>query len=580
LDEGLRWEDQEQAVLFACSSLIAVVVDGDSRVVQFSHFSVKEFLTSDRLATSKLDAFRYHSIRLEAAHTIMSQACLSVLLHLDPNVDEESIKKYPLAEYAAEYFGDHAEFEGVFSHIGDSIDHLVDANKPHFATWLWARTRRWYIDPRRVQRQLASSPLYYVAELGFHNMVNYLILKRPEDLTVMGTSGTPLHAALYQRHANIAQLLAGHCVDVDIRNWYGTTPLHIATEVALPETVRILAGRNADINVRDNYGKTPLHGGAFRSDDRCFEVARFLLEHGADTGAKDDWHRTPLHLASLSGNIKTIKLLLERGADISARDKCGQTPLHNASYTMEISLEDRYLGAIRLLLEHNADVDALDNDHCTPLYEATAGGSIKIVQLLLEHGADIHVQNKKGQTPIHQALGNLKDRSSRVGFDAIRLLLRHGADVDALDHDYTTPLHVASHFGSVKATQLLLEYGASIQARDKKGQTPLHRVLDNMEEGWDAEDNRVDATRFLLDHGADVDALDEDHSSPLHVASSHDTYKATKLLLEHGANIHIRNKTGETPFQVASGRGHQGIMQLLSEDGQDGQHPQHLPLAA
>src|ERR1700730_11651072 len=30
LDEGLRWEDQEQAVLFACSSLIAVVVDGAS----------------------------------------------------------------------------------------------------------------------------------------------------------------------------------------------------------------------------------------------------------------------------------------------------------------------------------------------------------------------------------------------------------------------------------------------------------------------------------------------------------------------------------------------------------------------
>src|SRR5487761_1709829 len=47
LDEKLRWEDQEQAVLSACSSLIAVVKDKDSRVVQFSHFSVKEFLTSD-----------------------------------------------------------------------------------------------------------------------------------------------------------------------------------------------------------------------------------------------------------------------------------------------------------------------------------------------------------------------------------------------------------------------------------------------------------------------------------------------------------------------------------------------------
>jgi hypothetical protein len=42
-------EDAQDAVLSACSSLISVVhVDG-SPIVQFSHFSVKEFLTSDRL---------------------------------------------------------------------------------------------------------------------------------------------------------------------------------------------------------------------------------------------------------------------------------------------------------------------------------------------------------------------------------------------------------------------------------------------------------------------------------------------------------------------------------------------------
>lgn len=42
-------EDSEEAVLTGCSSLITIVdVDG-SLVVQFSHFSVKEFLTSDRV---------------------------------------------------------------------------------------------------------------------------------------------------------------------------------------------------------------------------------------------------------------------------------------------------------------------------------------------------------------------------------------------------------------------------------------------------------------------------------------------------------------------------------------------------
>ena len=63
-----RWEEQELALLSACSSLIAIVQAGDSRVVQFSHFSVKEFLTSPRLATASGEVSNYH-IDFEPAHT-------------------------------------------------------------------------------------------------------------------------------------------------------------------------------------------------------------------------------------------------------------------------------------------------------------------------------------------------------------------------------------------------------------------------------------------------------------------------------------------------------------------------------
>lgn len=41
LNSDWRWDGQEQALLIACSSLIAIVEVGDSRVVQLSHFSVK-----------------------------------------------------------------------------------------------------------------------------------------------------------------------------------------------------------------------------------------------------------------------------------------------------------------------------------------------------------------------------------------------------------------------------------------------------------------------------------------------------------------------------------------------------------
>ena len=111
-----RWADQHQAVLSTCSSLIAIVDDGDFQVVQFSHFSVREFLTSDRLACSSGDVSRYHIV-LEPAHTILAQSCLGVLLRLDDHVHEDNVGDTPLVEYAARHWVDHAQFENVVSRI-------------------------------------------------------------------------------------------------------------------------------------------------------------------------------------------------------------------------------------------------------------------------------------------------------------------------------------------------------------------------------------------------------------------------------------------------------------------------------
>ena len=130
-----RWEDQKEAVMSACSSLVIIVKDGDSRIVQFSHFSVKEFLTANRLAEPVRDVSRYH-IRLDAAHTILAQACLGVLLRLDNHMDRDNIEKFPLARYAAQYWDTHARFENASSRIKDGMECLFDEDKPHFASWL------------------------------------------------------------------------------------------------------------------------------------------------------------------------------------------------------------------------------------------------------------------------------------------------------------------------------------------------------------------------------------------------------------------------------------------------------------
>src|SRR6266852_3694531 len=136
LNTDWRWEDQQEAVLSTCSSLISVVGEHGAQVVQFSHFSVKEFLTSSRIGGSSADVSRFH-ILLEPAHTNLAKACLGVLVRLGELVDEDNVKdKFPLARYAAEHWAEHARFENVSSHVREGMEDLFDPNKPSFAAWL------------------------------------------------------------------------------------------------------------------------------------------------------------------------------------------------------------------------------------------------------------------------------------------------------------------------------------------------------------------------------------------------------------------------------------------------------------
>jgi hypothetical protein len=185
-----RWEDQEQALLIACSSLIAIVEAGhsdsgaetddgdspveagDSRIVQFSHFSVKEFLTSSRLATASGEVSNYH-IDLEPAHTILAQACLGVLLQLQDDVEGCTPEDHPLARYAAEHWTTHAQFGEVSSCLYKGMEYLFDANKPHFSVWLtlcdidtWPNDDATFYLLAPYPKSPAT-PLYYAALCGF-----------------------------------------------------------------------------------------------------------------------------------------------------------------------------------------------------------------------------------------------------------------------------------------------------------------------------------------------------------------------------------------------------------------------------
>ncbi|KAI0266891.1 hypothetical protein BGY98DRAFT_1102427 [Russula aff. rugulosa BPL654] len=333
LNASWRWEDQERALLTSCSSLIAIVGTGRSRAVQFSHFSVKEYLTSDRLAT---------------------QACVSVLLQVDDHDEQDNVEKAPLAVYAAEYWVRHAQFEDVVSRI-KGMEDLFDVDKPYFAAWRELHDIDIKPRPGSVFYQFTEenfgekTPLYYAALCGFANLVEQLIAKHPQHVNAIGGySKTPAVAALAGRHFEVAQVLHRNKSSVEPKGYLGNTPLHSVALYGDLEMVQVLLEFGVDVNAKSRNRLTPLHyasSNGHRNDDR---VARLLIAHGADPNTRSVTGYTPLHCASMWGRIEIVRLLIEHGANVEAKDDEGRAPL-------DVAWSEQREEIIKLLSEHVAN---------------------------------------------------------------------------------------------------------------------------------------------------------------------------------------------------------------------------------
>ena len=454
-----RWEDQEQALLTSCSSLISIIGTDDSRVVQFSHFSVKEFLIAERLATSSGlgDVSRYY-IALKPAHMILAQACLSVLLLPDDRVEQQEQndvgKNSPLAEYAARHWVTHAQFENVSSFLRKAMEFFFDRDKPYFAAWIELYNVDTFPDLETaplywfsVSRKTHATPLYYAALCGFQDLVKHLVVRYPQHVnTTGGVYMTPLVAALKGRHFQTVNLLSHSGAHVDVRDEYEGTSLFSAAAEGDLEMVQVLLDNKADVNAQKDDNWTPIHavseGSMFLRESASSHnipqlqllpaVARLLLERGAEVNARTNRGSTPLHIAANYGRVEVVRMLLEHGANVGAEDDEGRTPLHvaagfellNADYDT-VKVGNGRAEVIRVLLDHGANVGAKDGEGRTPLHLAADYGKVEIVRVLLEHGAVIGAEDGEGRTPfqIASAKGDDGDEESK---EVMKLLSEDG----------------------------------------------------------------------------------------------------------------------------------------------------------
>ena len=349
LVEGWRPDNPEEAVLSACSSLIAIIDDEGSKIVQFSHFSVKEYMTSDRLQTSDIGHVCDYYIPLEPAHTVLARACMAVFLQLDEKVDKERVATFPLAEYSSKHWVNHAKFENVQSQIQDDLKHLFNPRKPHLHACIWMRDSPYYRNSPEQPSPFDKTHLYYAVFYGFSEVAKWLITT--------------------------------HAEDVNAKCHEDRTPLQGASQNGHVDAVRVLLDHGADVNSQDDTNWMPLH---YASEGGHLKVVQLLLDHGAHVNSQNDVNWMPLHFASSKGHLKVVQLLLEHEATLNARSIFDSSPIYLAS-------EWGHLDVVRLLLSHGADVHIQGRFETvsgqTPFQRATAKGHHDIAQLLLEHGA-------------------------------------------------------------------------------------------------------------------------------------------------------------------------------------------------
>ena len=383
--EGWRPDNPEEAVLSTCSTLISIIEDDGSKIVQFSHFSVKEYLTSDRLQASELGNIRQYHIPLGAAHTILARACLTAMLQLDEKVDKKRLARFPLVFYAAEHWVDHVKFENVTSQFQSMMERIFNPKMPYLAAWAWVHN----IDRHSARNSINELPehprrpeataLYYAALCGFSVLAKYLIVTHAEDVNARGgTHGTPLYVALYHGHLEVVQLLLSHGADIEQRDRRIQNPLVAACLLNNIEAMRLLLKHGAAADVRFGPHALASHHALCHGH---LSVLKVLLERNADVDSRDSDNWTPLHWASGEGRVEVVHLLLEHGADVNAQANRDATSLSIASRL-------GYLDVVRVLLEHGADVTLREDNNLTPFQLATSKGHTEIAKLLLEYDVD------------------------------------------------------------------------------------------------------------------------------------------------------------------------------------------------
>ena len=422
--------------------------------IRLAHFSVKEYLVSDRIRQGP--AFAY-SLRGAVSNESIAEDCLVYLLHLiKPDIwrSTSTVVEYPLARYAAEHWLDHIQFmEGSKRTVSTLVQELFLTREEIFVNWiqLWEPDRpSWSTSTR--PRMRTGPPLYYASLLGFLEPVEALIDNGADVNAQGGFYGNALIAASTSGHIEIVKLLVEKGATVDsLGTDYSGTALEAASFGGYIEIVQLLLQKLSDIAAHNpsNVG-IPLEAASTAGHTG---IVRFPLDKACHIDAP--WVQGAFKKACSNGDARMVQLLLDSGAAVGLE-------------SLLAALRSGQACTLRILLEHGYHLEQTDKEGRAVCHYACIIGDMKVVEMLIGHGTDLTVTDKQGRNCLHFAASSRSSGSPNL----VTMLLKQGFDPNSLDYNDWTPLHWAAKGGVTKNIKILEEAGAKFSNENIDGRTP------------------------------------------------------------------------------------------------------------
>ncbi|KAL4417011.1 hypothetical protein CABS03_00362 [Colletotrichum abscissum] len=560
--------------------------------VRLAHFTVKEYLISNRIERSPAKQFWFTE---RNAHLHIAHCCLSY--HVSQSAEAKE-SDYELESYASENWVGHLDLvprdewssevvrlaERALSIRSDSLELLIRIGPlSNFSRLGW-----WFTEIERVNmrqrpycytaglgslnltklllRGGSRASMYLVqedlnltlrvaAKAGYHDIVRFILARCARDKAQDAVTVGPLQAAADRGHLAIISLLLDSGADIDAYDDEFGSALKAAAMNNQPTALQLLLSRGADVRKAGCLLSCWIStcGEKYNVPGNT-EVLQLLLDSGADINSKhgaditldDGREGTPLQAACLtmrplgvvdpSRSMAVIEALLDMGADVNGQGgECGN------ALQVACGRQDDDTSVISLLLDKGAEINQLGGRYGTALHAACSKAGPKLVNFLLAKGADPTIEGGEFGSVLQAACSNY-DLDHRLGI--VKKLVEQGADINAVGGKFGSALQAAAsnevpllfnrESGNVET--FLLSKGAEVNMQGGIYGTALQSAC---------EIGKMEAIRLLLSHGADVNVEGGTYGTALQAACSYQvwrkgSYDMARLLIEHGANVHVQ----------------------------------------